>query len=241
MLIDIVKKIIYREKYNSDTYIEFLRKKGITIGKDCTIYVPTKTFIDTQYPFMIKIGDHVKITLGVIILTHDYSWSVLKNNSSESEGAILGGSGPVNIGNNVFIGMNAIICRNVNIGDNVIIGAGSVVVKDCESDSVYAGNPAKKIMSVNQFYNKRRASQFKEAKEIFSYYYKKYKKIPSKKIFREYFMLFEDEQSIKKDNLFYIERNLGLGEKSTFQYMKNNKKSFENYDEFILECLKDNK
>lgn len=28
---------------------------------------------------MITIGDHVRITEGVKILTHDYSWSVLKN------------------------------------------------------------------------------------------------------------------------------------------------------------------
>ena len=35
--------------------------------------------------------------------------------------------------------MNTIIEKNVKIGNNVVIGAGSVVVKDCESDSVYAG------------------------------------------------------------------------------------------------------
>lgn len=52
---------------------------------------------------------------------------------------ILGASGIVEIGNNVFIGMNTIIERNVKIGDNVVVGAGSLVTKDCESDSVYAG------------------------------------------------------------------------------------------------------
>lgn len=48
------------------------------------LYIPTKTLIDEQYPWMITIGDHVRITEGVKILTHDYSWSVLKNCRGES-------------------------------------------------------------------------------------------------------------------------------------------------------------
>lgn len=62
----------------------------MSIGKDVYFYAPLKTFVDIQYPWQITIGNHVKITEGVIILTHDYSWSVLK---LASEGAILGASG----------------------------------------------------------------------------------------------------------------------------------------------------
>ena len=76
-------------------------------------------------------------------------------------GGIFGASGNVTIGDNVFIGMNAIITRNVTIGDNVIIGVGSIVTKDCESGYVYAGNPAHKIMSIDQFYDKRKELQLK--------------------------------------------------------------------------------
>ena len=46
------------------------------------------------------------------------------------------------IGNNVDIGCNVIIIGDIKIGNNVIIGAGSVVVKNLESNSIYAGNPA---------------------------------------------------------------------------------------------------
>ena len=70
-------------------------------------------------------------------------------------GGILGASGEVAIGNNVFIGMNTIILRGVHIGDNVVIGAGSVVSKDCAENGVYAGSPAKFIMSINDYYEKR--------------------------------------------------------------------------------------
>lgn len=76
-----VKKRVLGKRYNSDTYIAYLRQLGVSIGSDCTIYVPSKTLIDEQYPWMITIGDHVRIAEGVKILTHDYSWSVLKSES----------------------------------------------------------------------------------------------------------------------------------------------------------------
>ena len=101
----ILRKVAYGYKAESSSYIEHLRSIGMKIGSDCIIYVPTKTLIDEQYPWMITIGDHVRITEGVKILTHDYSWSVLKN----CRGGVLGASGIVEIGNNVFIGMNTII------------------------------------------------------------------------------------------------------------------------------------
>lgn len=62
--------------------------------------------------------------------------------------------------------MNTIIERNVKIGTNVVIGAGSVVTKDCESNSVYAGVPAKRLMSINEFFEKRCVMQKSEAKEL---------------------------------------------------------------------------
>ena len=52
---------------------------------------------------------------------------------------------PVNVGNNVWIGMNSIIMRGVTIGDNSIIGAGSIVTKDIPADVVAVGSPCKVI------------------------------------------------------------------------------------------------
>ncbi|WP_350223368.1 serine acetyltransferase [Pedobacter faecalis] len=53
------------------------------------------------------------------------------------------------IGNNVQVGANVVIIGHVNIGDNVIIGAGSVIVKDIESNSIVAGNPARVIRKIS--------------------------------------------------------------------------------------------
>ncbi len=56
------------------------------------------------------------------------------------------GRSRVYIGSDVWIGSNVVIASN--IGDRCVIGAGSVVVKEVESFSVYAGNPAKLIKKI---------------------------------------------------------------------------------------------
>ena len=118
--------------------------------------------IDVTNPKLLKIGENVRITRGVVILTHDFSWPVLAG----VYGECLGGVAPVTIGNNVFIGMDAHIMRGVEIGDNVIIGAGSLVTHNCDSNSVYAGNPARKIMTLQEFYQKKKQSYLKNAETI---------------------------------------------------------------------------
>lgn len=54
----------------------------------------------------------------------------------------------VTIGDNVWIGGNAVICPGVHIGNNVVIGAGSVVTKDIPDWYVAAGNPCRLIRKI---------------------------------------------------------------------------------------------
>lgn len=63
----------------------------------------------------------------------------------------------------MFVGINSIILRNVTIGDNTIVGAGSVVTKSIPANSVAAGNPAKVIMSLDAFCQKRKRNILSEA------------------------------------------------------------------------------
>lgn len=74
---------------------------------------------------LIEIGDDVKITKGVTVLTYGYDFCVLRNVYNET----IGFSGKVSIDNNVFIGRNTTILKGVSIGDNVIIGACLLVIK----------------------------------------------------------------------------------------------------------------
>lgn len=147
----ILLRIIYLDTYSSELYVASLRRKGISIGEGTIFFDPRNIVVDTQNPKLIRIGHNVRITSGCKILTHDFSSSVIGG----LYGQCIGALGTVEIGNNVFIGMNSVILRNSSIGDNVVIGAGSVVCGTIESNSVYAGNPARKIMSIEDFYQKR--------------------------------------------------------------------------------------
>lgn len=86
---NIIKHIIYGNKANSHAYVSHLRRIGCSVGVDVCIYEPISNLIDETRPWLISIGNNVKITRGVTILTHGYDWSVLKG----VYGEVLGSSG----------------------------------------------------------------------------------------------------------------------------------------------------
>ena len=229
----IARKLVMGKRSDSESYIRYLRSIGVQIGEDVTIYVPSKTLIDEQYPWMITIGNHVRITEGVKILTHDYAWSVGKRYT----GGVFGASGVVEIGNNVFLGMNTIICRNVRIADNVIIGGGSVVTKDCLKAGVYAGNPARYITDLDSFCNKRKDLQATEAIELVRNYRRRFGKTPDKKCIEEYFLLYAHPENAKEHESIM---NLCDNYDETFEYKKNNPSKYESYEDFIRSCFDEN-
>jgi len=67
------------------------------------------------------------------------------DNSLTGEKSKIRNNGPIDIGNDVWIGANVIILPNVKIGDGAVIAAGAVVSKDVESYAIVGGVPAKTI------------------------------------------------------------------------------------------------
>jgi acetyltransferase-like isoleucine patch superfamily enzyme len=51
----------------------------------------------------------------------------------------------VEIGDDVFIGTNALILKGVSVGDGSVVGAAAVVVADVPPGAVVAGNPARVV------------------------------------------------------------------------------------------------
>jgi len=64
----------------------------------------------------------------------------MTNNLNTSQSQI----GGAKIGDNCFIGTNAVLQHGITIGNNVTIGSLAFVNKNCESDSTYVGIPASK-------------------------------------------------------------------------------------------------
>lgn len=228
MIRNLLRKILYREKATSESYIKYLRSLGMKIGEESTIYVPTKTQIDTTRPWLIDIGKNVKITEGVTILTHGFDWSVLKG----VYGDVLGSSGGVKIGDNVFIGMQTTILKGVHIGNNVIIGANSLVNKDIPDNCVAAGNPCKVIMSLAEYYEKRKAAQVQEASELVRLYRERYGKEPDEKALHEFFWLFSDNPDELPEIWKSMNRLCG-NEEYTNEVMRKHKKLYRDKNEFL--------
>lgn len=236
-----IKRHILKRKVTSRDVLEDLRKGGAQIGEDVFVYSTGKTLIDAQAPYLLTIGSHVRIAEGVKILTHDYAWSVLKSYACDGDvpGAVLGAQGPVQIGSHVFIGMNAIITRGVTIGNHVIIGAGSVVTRDCPSGGVYAGNPAKRIMDIREYYRKRQALQFREARVLARCYKNRFQKDPPQEIFSEYFQLFATAEEAQKVPAFREQMARVGNFEETLLYMQHHAPQFDGYGAFLQACYQD--
>jgi len=91
----------------------------------------------------ITIGDYVKIGGNARLFDHDFhSIDYLSRREGENDKKGVR-SAEIVVGNDVFIGTNAIILKGVHIGARCIIAAGSVVtIKNIPDGSIVAGNPA---------------------------------------------------------------------------------------------------
>lgn len=99
----------------------------------------------------LEIGKYCSIASGVQILlggehrkdwVTTYPFNVIFPEAKSIEGHPAS-KGDISIGNDVWIGLNAIILSGVQIGNGAIVGAGSVIVKNVPAYSIVAGNPSR--------------------------------------------------------------------------------------------------
>lgn len=147
----------------------------VEIGNDCSIWYGAVLRGDVN---PIRVGNRVNIQDGAVLHTlYKKSTVEVGNDVSVGHNAILHGA---KVGNNVLIGMGAILMDHVTVPDNTIIGAGALVPSNAQLEQgIYAGVPARKVKEGSEAIKeaaKKNASGYLVYKEWF-----RKEKIPSDK------------------------------------------------------------
>lgn len=136
---------------SSEAYISEVESRGGRVGENTKFFGENN--VDLGYAYLISIGQNCVITDKVRILAHARDdWILNRAFDTSPDYRKLG---PVDIGDNVFLGERSIILPDVEIGNDVIIGAGSVVSSDIPPGSVAAGVPCKVKCSLGEYRNHR--------------------------------------------------------------------------------------
>lgn len=136
----ILSKIYWRFLASPEKYARHI---GVNIGENNLI---GKNHWSSE-PYLITIGNNCQLT-DCKIFTHGGAQCIRDKYPD------FDCFGRVNIGDYVYIGSSSLILPGVTIGDNVLVAAGSVVTKSIPSGCVVAGNPARIIGTVEDYYNK---------------------------------------------------------------------------------------
>ena len=113
----------------------------VTIGDDCSIWYGVVLRGDVN---TIKIGNRVNIQDNASVHTlYQRSVTIIGDDVSVGHNAVVHGA---KVGNDVLVGMGAVLMDNAEISDGSIIAAGAVVLSNAKLEpGVYAGVPAKKV------------------------------------------------------------------------------------------------
>jgi len=129
----------------------FARSLGVRLNGKVTFYGMNRGMFGSE-PWLISLGDNVFITSGVQFVTHDGGTLILRKEIPDLEW-----TAPISVGNDVYLGLRALILPGVTIGNRCIIAAASVVTRDVPDNSVVGGVPARRISSVDEYMEKMKA------------------------------------------------------------------------------------
>ena len=107
-------------------------QQKLKIGPQC--HINRNCMLDARGG--LTIGNNVSVSHNVCFVTgsHDYNTPDFKYVD-----------GPIIVDDNVWIGLNVTILKNVHIGEGAVVAAGALVTKDIPPFEVWGGVPAKKI------------------------------------------------------------------------------------------------
>lgn len=127
--------------------VKYAKSIGVSVGKDVTLM----SWRFGSEPWLVTIGNHVKVTSNVRFITHDGASFVLREQERYKN---VKRFGKIDIKDNCFIGNCVILMPGITIGPNSVVGAGAVVTKDVPPNSIVGGVPARFVMSVEEYAEK---------------------------------------------------------------------------------------
>ena len=92
----------------------------------------------------VTIGSHVNLAQGITVTALNHNFEDTEKRIDEQGVS----TNQVTIGDDIWIGANAVILPGVSIGHHSVIAAGAVVTKDVPPHSLVAGVPAKIIRQI---------------------------------------------------------------------------------------------
>lgn len=125
--------------FPGDSYFHY---QNISLGDD--VYIgPRAMFVSSEST--ITIGDKVMFGPGVTITTGDHNYGEPGIFIKDNHKKLKDNDQPVVIGDDAWIGSNAIILKGITIGRGAIVAAGGLVTKDVPAYTIVAGAPARVV------------------------------------------------------------------------------------------------
>lgn len=123
------------------------------IHSDPELVIGDHTFIGHDVRFAvaqrITIGKHCYIAGGTSFADNDgHPLNAATRRANQPPQAV--DVRPVTVGDDVWIGREAVILKGVTIGDRAVIGTRAVVTKDVAADTIVAGNPARELRKIRE-------------------------------------------------------------------------------------------
>jgi maltose O-acetyltransferase len=145
-VLDIIDRLIdFTKRYRTHRRWARLQRSGMKLGNN--VRLPASTWIDTEFCYLISIGDNCRLGDECLILAHD---------AQMDEFLDAGRIGRVVIHADCSIGARTTILPGVEIGPRTVVAAQSVVLRSLPADSYCAGNPARVVSTVDELIGKLR-------------------------------------------------------------------------------------
>ncbi|HEY2956425.1 MAG TPA: acyltransferase [Candidatus Eisenbacteria bacterium] len=122
--------------------VRLYRSMGISIGRH--VFIGLDSYLDDQFPELIRIEDDVVISFRVTIAVHDDARRMDRVEPGQLEGTVA----PVILRRGCYLGAGCLVLPGVTVGERAVVGAGAVVTRDVPPRTLVVGVPARVVREI---------------------------------------------------------------------------------------------